>query len=105
MTTKETRRESYDKIKHTTSQRKTLILEVLETGPKTAHEILQRLIKDGYAKDYDRNFVSPRLTELKEMDLVEVIGKKYEARTDRKVALWRLKEVQWSKHKKFNKEV
>ena len=90
--TNETRRESHQQIKPKKADRKALIMEVLEQGAKTAHEITQALLYRNIIPYYDRNFVSPRLTELKEMGEVEVVGKKYEGRTDRKVALWQLKE-------------
>ncbi len=92
MIEKENRRESYEAIQPKVPDRKALILEVLEKGPKTAHEIVEALLRERIIPYYDRNFVSPRLTELKEMELVEVIGSKYERRTDRKVSVWKLKE-------------
>ena len=92
--TNETRRESHQQIKPKKSDRKALIMEVLEQGAKTAHEITQVLLYMRVIPYYDRNFVSPRLTELKEMGEVEVVGKRYEGRTDRKVAVWQLKEAE-----------
>jgi predicted transcriptional regulator len=94
MTTRETRRESFEKVKPEIPNRRALILQILEKGPKTAHEIVEALLNRKVIPYYDRNFVSPRLTELKEMGEVEVVGKKYEGRTDRKVALWKLKEAE-----------
>jgi hypothetical protein len=90
--THETRRESHEQVKPKKADRKALIRGVLQDGAKTAHEITQALLYMRIIPYYDRNFVSPRLTELKEMGEVEVIGKKYEGRTDRKVAVWQLKE-------------
>jgi predicted transcriptional regulator len=92
MTTRETRRESYEKVKPEIPNRRALILQILEKGPKTAHEIVESLLSRKVIPYYDRNFVSPRLTELKQMELVEVVGTKYETRTERKVSLWQLKE-------------
>ena len=94
MITENTRNASYNKIKAKIPDRKTLILQILEDGPKTAHEIVQKLLSLGYIKYYDRNFVSPRLTELKDEDLIETVGTKYETMTDRTVSIWSLKEVQ-----------
>ncbi len=34
------------------------------------------------------------MIELKDMELVEVVGTKFETRTERKVALWKLKEAE-----------
>jgi predicted transcriptional regulator len=94
MTTKETRRESYEKVKPETPNRRALILEILEKGPKTAHEIVESLLSRKVIPYYDRNFVSPRLTELKKEQKVEVVGKKYEGKTDRQVAVWKIREVE-----------
>lgn len=41
----------------------------------------------------ERNYVAPRLTEMKIREEVEVIGKKYDFDTDRMVAVYKLKEV------------
>lgn len=93
MTTHETRRESYEKVMPDVPNRKRLILKVLESGAKTAHEITQVLLYRNIIPYYDRNFVSPRLTELKKEQKVEVVGKKYEGRTDRHVAVWKIREA------------
>lgn len=92
--TRETRRASYAGIKNQTGPRRTLILELLERSPMTAHELTEELLSLGLIPYYDRNFVSPRLTELKEAGKVEVVVKKYCQRTDRQVAVWAIKEVE-----------
>lgn len=65
--------------KHT---REVDILEVL-TEPMTAREIAYKL---GFT---DLNTVKPRLTELRDAGIVEVIGKKVDPITDRKVSIFR----------------
>ena len=65
MITNETRRESYQAIIPKTTDRKRLILEIMQDKRMTAHEITEELLAKGHIKYYDRNFVSPRLTELK----------------------------------------
>ncbi len=42
----------------------------------------------------ERNYVAPRLTEMKIRGEVEVVGKKYDFDTDRMVAVYKLKEVE-----------
>lgn len=93
MSTKETRRESYFEILPKVETRKKLIIELLEKKPMTAHEITETLVEKELIPYYDRNFVSPRLTELKDAGKVEVSGKAYSPRTDRNVAVWKLKEA------------
>lgn len=88
--TQETRRESYDAVLPKVSDRKKLILEVLNR-PMTAHEITVVLLIKKHIPYYDRNFVSPRLTELKKDGVLQVVGKRYCKRTERNVAVWERK--------------
>lgn len=90
--TTETRRESYDAIKAKRSDRRNLILEVLGSRQMTASELTEELLVKGYIQYYDRNFVAPRLTELKEAGIVETIGKRLCKRTNKNVAIWARKE-------------
>ena len=78
--TKETRQEAYIVRPVTRASR---ILNQLEKHDMTAREIAYEL---GYS---DLNTVKPRLTELKALGLVEVIGKRKDWLTDRNVAVWR----------------
>lgn len=89
MITNETRRESYEAILPKITDRKSLILEIMKDRAMTAHEITEELLAKGYIKYYDRNFVSPRLTELKEEGRAIVVGKKYCPRTQRNVSVWK----------------
>ena len=75
-TTTETRRESYEAITTETSKRGVLILDVLGNKQMTVDEIVYELIERREILHFDRNFVAPRLTELKEAGAVEVIGKR-----------------------------
>ena len=87
MITAQTRRESYFAIQEKTGPRQTQICEILQKyGPKTANEIMRLL---GAA---DRNYVHPRLTELYDKGMVEVIGKMYDPYTKRSCAVYRRKE-------------
>jgi len=88
----ETRRESYDAIKTKRSDRRNLILEILGSRQMTASELTEELLAKGYIKYYDRNFVAPRLTELKEAGIVETVGKRLCKRTNKNVAIWARRE-------------
>lgn len=63
--TKQTRRQSYDGILPRSGERCKLILETLGSRQMTVEEITDELVAAGHLKYYDRNFVAPRLTELK----------------------------------------
>lgn len=92
--TDETRRDSYIEVLPKTNDRKSLIKYLLQIKDMTAHELTEQLLILGLIPYYDRNFVSPRLTELKEAGQVEAVAKRYCERTDRQVAVWKLKEVE-----------
>lgn len=92
--TMETRRESYEAIKPKRVDRRNLILEILGSRQMTASEITEELLAKGYIKYYDRNFVAPRLTELKEAGIVETVGKRLCKRTNKNVAIWARREPQ-----------
>lgn len=78
--TKETRQEAYV-VRPAT--RAVEILKVLGDREMTAREIAYEL---GFS---DLNAVKPRLTELKEIGVIEVVGKKLDHITNRNVAIWR----------------
>ena len=92
--TKETRRESYEAITAKRADRRALILEILGDRKMTASEITEELLAKGYIKYYDRNFVAPRLTELKEAGIIMTVGKRMCRRTGKNVAVWARKERQ-----------
>ena len=65
------------------------ILEVLrEYGPMTAKEVAVKLASKGYVPDAERNWSSPRLTEMTQKGLVEPIGKKKCKYTGKTVAVY-----------------
>lgn len=86
--TKETRRQSYDGILPERGDRCRIILETLGSRRMTVEEIADELVENGSLKYYDRNFVAPRLTELKQAGVVEVIGKRASKRTGKNTAVW-----------------
>lgn len=90
--TRETRRESYEAITAKRADRRALILEILGDRQMTASELTEELLAKGYIKYYDRNFVAPRLTELKETGQVMTVGKRICKRTGKNVAVWARKE-------------
>lgn len=67
--TKETRRESYDAILPKVKKRSRLILETLGDRQMTASEITEELVAAGKIPYFNRNYVAPRLTELKDIGL------------------------------------
>lgn len=89
--TAQTRRESHKKTDKVGLYSK--VLKALGKDVLTAREIAQRLYKMG-AIDYPaRAVIQPRLTELVELNVLKVVGKKYDEHTDRNVAqYWRVKE-------------
>ena len=82
--TKQTRQEGYE---NRPVKRSKQILDVLGGREMTAREIAEEL---GYT---DLNAVKPRLTELKELGRVEVVGKRKDHVTNINVAVWRIADV------------
>lgn len=88
-TTKETRRESYDAILPKVKERARLILETLGSKEMTVSEITEELVSSGKIPFFNRNYVAPRLTELKDMGIVETCGRRKATRSDATEAVWR----------------
>lgn len=91
--TKETRRESYDAILPKVKERARLVLETLGGRNMTVSEITEELVKAGKIPYFNRNYVAPRLTELKDMGIVETCGRRKATRSDATEAVWRRVEV------------
>ena len=64
-TTKETRRESYAAILPKVNKRSALILDTLGDREMTVSEIAEELVRAGILPCFNRNYVAPRLTEIK----------------------------------------
>lgn len=90
--TKETRRESYDAILPRVRERARLILETLGSREMTVSEITEELVTAGRIPYFNRNYVAPRLTELKDMGIVETCGRRKATRSDATEAVWRRSE-------------
>lgn len=92
-TTKETRRESYEAVLPKVKDRCTLILETLGTREMTVSEITDELVDAGRLPYFNRNYVAPRLTELKDMGIVETCGRRASTRSNATEAVWRRSKV------------
>ena len=91
--TKETRRESYDAILPKVKERARLVLETLGSRSMTVSEITEELVAAGRIPYFNRNYVAPRLSELKDMGIVETCGRRKATRSDATEAVWRRTEV------------
>ena len=87
MITTQTRQMSFEDIKDKRQVRYDQILDRLDT-PKTAKEIAHELYEIGLIPSNERNYTSPRLTELCKMGIVKVIGKKKCKWTGKSVAVF-----------------
>ena len=93
-TTRETRRESYDAVIPKVKDRARLILETLGNREMTVSEITDELVAAGKIPYYNRNYVAPRLTELKDEGIVETCGRRKSTKSNAHEAIWRRAEVQ-----------
>lgn len=93
--TKETRKESFEKIQ--LKKKNKLIYEQLGNGEYTARELAIKMYnttdEDGnrLLRTAERQETAPRLTELVELDLVESIKKKYDEISGCNVAVYKRK--------------
>ena len=90
-TTKETRRESYEAVLPKVKNRSALILATMGGRSMTVSEITEELVAAGKIPYYSRNYVAPRLTELKGMGIVETCGRRKSTRSNATEAVWRRK--------------
>ena len=88
-TTRETRRASYDAVLPKVKDRARLILDTLSNREMTVSEITDELVAAGTIPYYNRNFVAPRITELKDMGVVETCGRRKSTRSPATEAVWR----------------
>ena len=84
----QSRDESFGDIIPKRSERMRLILEVLDGKELTAEEIADKLCEGGLIRYYDRNFVAPRLTELKDAGIVKVVGRRLSRRSKKIISVW-----------------
>ena len=91
--TQETRRESYEAVLPKVTERCRLILRTLGNREMTVSEIADELVKVGLIPYFNRNFVAPRLTEMKDVGIVETCGRRTATHSNATEAVWRIKEV------------
>lgn len=93
-TTLETRHDSNETVNRNKRYRQ--IIEVLSTADKnlgmSAKQIAVKMCEKGYIPTGERNFSSPRITELCKKGIVEPIGKDICAYTGKKVTIYALME-------------
>jgi hypothetical protein len=87
LTTYETRSESNGSVNKALRYKQ--IESILINNELTAKEIAVEMYKKGYVPTPERNFSSPRLNELMNMGIVEVIGKKVCEYTGKKVSVYK----------------
>lgn len=92
--TKQTRKASYEAVIPKAKERSRLILETLGSRSMTVSEITDELVKAGRIPYYNRNYVAPRLSELKDMGVVETCGRRRSTHSNATEAIWRRKEPQ-----------
>lgn len=90
--TQETRREAYEAIGPKRQIRRQMLLEILGNREMTVDEIEEELIRIGELRAYNRNFVAPRLTELRKKGILEVIGKRKSSVSGVMIAVWAKKD-------------
>lgn len=90
-TTYETRGDSNETVDR--QKRYSQIMEILSAYPEglTAKETAVQMMRRSYTPTSERNFVSPRLTELMNQGKVEPIGKKVCEYTGKKVAVYAIR--------------
>lgn len=72
--------------------RSRLILETLGARSMTVSEITDELVTAGKIPYYNRNYVAPRLSELKDMGVVETCGRRQSTHSTATEAVWRRNE-------------
>lgn len=94
--TKQTRKESFVKVQ--LKNKNKLIYDQLGSGEYTARELARKMYntkdKEGkrLLRTAERQETAPRLTELVNLDLVEVVKKKYDEESNCSVAVYKRKE-------------
>ena len=89
--TRETRRASYKAVLPKVNRRCQQILNILGTRSMTASEIADRMVALGEIPRYNRNYVAPRLTDLKAMGILETCGRRRSSHSQTMEAVWRKK--------------
>lgn len=91
--TRAARKEARESVKPKIYKRAKLVLDTLGSRQMTVSEITEELLKSGKIPYFNRNFVAPRLTELKEAGLVETVGRRKATRSDINESVWARREI------------
>ena len=75
-TTFETRAEAHEKVDKRKRYKEILEIMIDNKEPMTAKEISFEMFRRGYTPTSERNFSSPRITELLKDGTLDVVGKK-----------------------------
>lgn len=90
----ETRSESYESVDKTKRYKQILEIMMDNKEPMSAKEISMEMYKRGYTPTGERNFSSPRITELLKEGTLDVIGKKKCKFTGKTVSVYTIREKQ-----------
>lgn len=89
--TRQTRKQSYNEVLPKIKERSRLILQTLGSREMTVSEITDELVAEGILPYYNRNYVAPRLSELKAEGVVETCGRRKSTKSQATEAVWRRK--------------
>ena len=90
-TTLETRHDSYELTLKNAKRRYDQIIGILAPNCKmTIREMMYEMMKQGYIKEPDRNYVAPRVNELMSKGIIEPCGKKKDKLSNRMVTAFQL---------------
>lgn len=94
MITHQTRRKSYGEVLKTLGTRQSQVFTELLCFPEgvTASELAVHMHDIGFFRSSERNNTHPRLNEMEQMNIVEVIGKRQCGVTNKTVAVYKVKD-------------
>ena len=90
-TTFETRSEAHESVDKTKRYKQILEIMTDNKEPMTAKEISMEMYKRGYTPTGERNFSSPRITELLRNGTLDVVGKKRCKFTGKTVSVYEIR--------------
>lgn len=89
-TTKQTREKAM--LTADRNRRYRQILEVIDGKRMTVSEIARALFNCGYTDSWHRQVAAPRVTELQQAGVLQVVGETLDERTNRPVAVYEAKQ-------------
>ena len=87
------RKEAWDKIHIKENDRRRVVLEILGDKEMTVSEIVDALMDKKILKYPNRNYVAPRVTELKDMGVLVEAGTRISQYSNRKETVWKRAEI------------